>query len=105
MQHLLVHDRRSEEKEEKGDNVDGEGCGAGPLPSIETKPSKKQIIKNAKKLPDFKSATEEIDEKVFGYISALGGTVSMRQMAKDLELTLGEIKGSIERLRKKNFIE
>lgn len=77
----------------------------GPLPSIETKPSKRQIIKNVKKLPDFKSATEEIDEKVFGYISAHGGTVSMRQMAKDLELTLGEIKGSIERLRKKNLIE
>ncbi len=67
-------------------------------------PEEKEII--IKKLPVSKKAgIEEIDETVFNYIASHGGTISLSQAAAELNLTIDELKESIERLKQKGMIE
>ncbi|MEM2568307.1 MAG: PKD domain-containing protein, partial [Candidatus Bathyarchaeia archaeon] len=52
-----------------------------------------------------KTKIEEIDEAVFNHITSHGGTISLSQAAEELNLTMEELKESIDRLKKKGLIE
>jgi len=47
----------------------------------------------------------EIDDIVFNYIVQHGGTISISEAARDLNLTQEDLKASIERLRQAHKLE
>jgi predicted amidophosphoribosyltransferase len=48
--------------------------------------------------------TPDLDRRVFDYISAHGGTISLSQAAQDLAITQANLRTSIERLKTGGFL-
>lgn len=48
--------------------------------------------------------THDLDRRVFDYISAHGGTISLSQTAQDLAITQANLLTSIERLKSRGFL-
>lgn len=68
--------------------------------------TKNHVDRQVKPLPvKAKASLEEIDNKVLGYIVAHEGTVSLKQMAEYLDLTLEELSESVARLKERHLIE
>jgi rubrerythrin len=62
-------------------------------------PSAPAQIKTRKEPPKVKIITLDLDEAVYDYIVSREGEISLAKAAKDLNISVEELKSSIERLR------
>ena len=83
-----------------GENVSKPPSSIAPQPL-----SKRRKVEEVKPLPRGELTLEEVDDMVLNYIVDHKGTVSMKQMAEDLGLTLDEMNESIAKLKEKHLIE